>query len=95
MTLAQLREEIAQHERDRVEGARLGIEVLTAMGSIEDKAGNTRFGYEALNGHLSKANRSCELLQTEPEHTAYRQILLVKAELYSDLGKHTVAGDAL
>ena len=94
-TLAQMRAENEQRERDGVEGARLAVDVIMAFAGIDKKGYNTDLDYETLNGLLAKANRSCELLQSKPEAEVYRVVFHMKAHIYTGLGKHTLALDAL
>jgi len=95
-TLAQMRAEKdqRQRERDMVEGCRLGLEVNVAFGKIDRTDYDIDLEYETLNELLDKANRSCELLQSKPEAEVYRHVLHIKAELYTGLGKLTLAVDA-
>lgn len=55
--------------------ARLGIEVNMAFGDIDSTGYNTDLEYETLHKLVVKANRSSVLLQTQPEHAAYRHVL--------------------
>lgn len=98
-TLAQLRAEKEQRERDLELGWQLASEVTNANYERINSWGGDSVGdpayYEELKTLLAKANRACELLRHDPDRRAYRRVQYDIARLYLALGQHTSASTVL